>query len=71
MTDGQQIIAEMRRFLRTSMNDIADTIATGGCPTWDNYKELTGVIRGLAQAERHLLDLAEKEEDDGLGDNVG
>ena len=44
------------------MNDVADTLATGGIRTWDEYKHLTGQIAGLAYAERIFLDtLAENE----------
>ena len=46
------------------MNNYADDVATGTCADFGAYKELCGVIRGLATAERHLLDLAEKLEKD-------
>lgn len=51
--------------LRKEMNNYADDIATGVCADFAAYKELCGVIRGLALTERLLLDLAkEKDEDD-------
>ena len=40
----------------------ADDLAGGMCRTFDEYQKLCGVIQGLATAERHLLDLAEKVE---------
>ena len=48
------------------MNNYADDLANGQCPDFAKYKELCGVIRGLAFAERHLLDLADlmKEDND-------
>jgi hypothetical protein len=41
------------------MNNFTDDMANGQCQDHASYKELCGVIRGLAYAERHLLDLAE------------
>ena len=54
----------MRNKLRTDMNNYADDVATGQCADFSAYKELCGVIRGLAMAERYLLDLAAKLEKD-------
>ena len=54
----------MRNKLRTDMNNYADDLANGQCTSFEQYKELCGVIRGLAFAERHLLDLAEHMKED-------
>lgn len=54
----------MRNKLRADMNNYADDLANGQCTNFEQYKELCGVIRGLALAERHLLDLAEKMKED-------
>lgn len=56
--DESKVIEIIRKAIRTRMNDVADAISTGGCADWGNYKELCGVIQGLAYAERELLDLA-------------
>ena len=60
------MIAEFARVLRekirTDMNNYADDLAGGQCRTFDEYQKLCGVIQGLAIAERHILDLAEKVE---------
>ena len=56
-------IEAMRTKIRTDMNNYADDLANGQCTSFEQYKELCGVIRGLAFAERHLLDLAEKLKD--------
>ena len=60
------MIAEFARVLRekirTDMNNYADDLAGGQCRTFDEYQKLCGVIQGLALAERHLIDLAEKVE---------
>jgi len=55
-----------RKKLREDMNNYADDLAGGACSDYAGYRELCGVIRGLAIAERHLLDLADimKEDDD-------
>jgi hypothetical protein len=54
------IMESLRDKLRTDMNNFTDDLANGQCTSFEQYKELCGVIRGLAFAERHLIDLAEK-----------
>jgi len=55
-----------RKKLREDMNNFTDDLANGQCADFASYRELCGVIRGLAFAERHLLDLADllKEDND-------
>jgi hypothetical protein len=50
----------LREKIRTDMNNYADDLAGGACRSFDEYQKLCGVIQGLAVAERHLMDLAEK-----------
>lgn len=50
----------LRSKLRTDMNNYADDLANGACKSYDEYQYLCGVIRGLATAERQLIDLAEE-----------
>lgn len=57
-------IEALRGKLRTDMNNFTDDLANGQCTDFAQYKELCGVIRGLAYAERHLLDLADKMKED-------
>ena len=52
----------LREKLRTDMNNYADDCAGGACRTFEEYQKLCGIIQGLALAERHLLDLAQKVE---------
>ncbi len=47
----------VRAKLREKMNDTADSIVGGSCKNFDEYRNLCGVIHGLALAERELLDL--------------
>ena len=50
-------LAALQKNIRKEMNDYADTVASGGCPTIEEYRRMTGIIEGFALAERHLLDL--------------
>jgi metal-dependent amidase/aminoacylase/carboxypeptidase family protein len=54
----------LREKIREDMNNYADDVATGVCQNYESYKHLTGIIQGLAMAERHILDLMEKVEKD-------
>jgi hypothetical protein len=56
----QDFARVLREKLRTDMNNYADDLAGGACRSFDEYQKLCGVIQGLALAERHLIDLAEK-----------
>ena len=58
----QDFARVLREKLRTDMNNYADDLAGGACRSFDEYQKLCGVIQGLAIAERHLIDLAEKVE---------
>ena len=61
---AMDFITALRTKLRTDMNNFTDDLANGQCTSFEQYKELCGVIRGLALSERHLLDLAEKLKED-------
>jgi hypothetical protein len=54
----------LRQHIREDMNNYADSLSGGACRSFDEYQKLCGVIQGLAIAERYLLDLAPKAEDD-------
>jgi hypothetical protein len=54
----------LRRRLRDLLNDYADTVAGGGAQDFAEYKKLCGIIEGLALAERELLDIRQKADDD-------
>jgi hypothetical protein len=45
--------------LRERMNDLADSISTGSAKDFCEYQNMVGTIKGLALAERELLDLVE------------
>lgn len=61
----QSFVETLRKKLREDMNNYTDDLATGQCQDHAAYKELCGVVRGLAYAERHLLDLARLSSEDG------
>ncbi len=58
----QDFARVLREKIRTDMNNYADDLSGGACRSFEEYQKLCGVIQGLAIAERHLLDLAEKVE---------
>ncbi len=55
-----QFAAELRKEYRERMNEVTDALARGECTSFDVYKDLSGEIRGLALAERMLIDAAER-----------
>lgn len=59
-----QFAAVLRKKIRDDMNNYADDLASGQCRNFDEYQKLCGVIQGLATAERYVIDLAEKVEND-------
>ena len=60
----KQFAEVLRKQIRDDMNHHADAVSTGACRSFEEYQKLCGVIQGLAIAERHLLDLAQKAEDE-------
>jgi|TARA_R110000822_G_scaffold107768_5_gene236805 hypothetical protein len=52
----------LRNIIRDRMNDHSDAISGGSCKDFSDYKYMTGIIAGLALAERDLLDLIERGE---------
>ena len=56
----RSFVEVLRDMIRKDMNNYADDVAGGACADFSQYQKLCGVIQGLALAERHLLDLAER-----------
>tara|TARA_X000001388_G_C2168161_1_gene98756 strand:- start:361 stop:585 length:225 start_codon:yes stop_codon:yes gene_type:complete len=50
----------MKKRLREVMNQHADHVSTGACKDYAEYQKMSGIIEGLALAERELLDWVEK-----------
>jgi len=45
---------------RNHMNEMSDHVSCGGCKDMNEYSRCVGIIEGLAYAERALLDMNEK-----------
>lgn len=58
----RSFVETLRDMIRKDMNNYADDLAGGVCADYSQYQKLVGVIQGLALAERHLLDLADRAE---------
>ena len=54
----------VRKQIRQAMNDLADHIAGGGCANIQEYRFCCGKIEGLAIAEREMLDIEKRLQDD-------
>ena len=52
----------LRKEIRKDMDDLTDAISSGAAGSYEEYTHYTGVIKGLAQAERLVLDLMEAAE---------
>lgn len=50
----------LRDMIRRELNELADLAATGSPSDWAGYQRLVGRVEGLATAERFLMDLKEK-----------
>lgn len=54
----------LRKMIRADMHNYTDDMAGGACQDFAQYQKLCGVIQGLAIAERYLMDLLSKVEND-------
>ena len=57
---SDNVLTTLQKELRTHMNDITDDMVGGSCKDYSEYTHQTGLIKGLAIAERELLDLNER-----------
>ncbi len=53
----------LKSLIRIQMNDYTDALIQGVCDDFAEYKYQTGIIHGLAIAERELLDLNKRIEE--------
>jgi len=63
-SDIESFARVLQQKIREDMNNYADDVATGACQDFSAYKQLCGLIQGLAIAERYILDLVRKVESD-------
>ena len=54
----------IKKKIRDRLNDLADELAGGAAKDYAEYKHITGVIMGLAIAERDVLDIQKRNEED-------
>ena len=59
-----KLAEELRKQLRTLMNELTDSIALGSAQSYEQYQRMVGQIEGLAIAERELLSLAKISDED-------
>lgn len=61
---NDSLLAAAQDDIRAEMNAIADSLSVGGCQDYAEYKYYTGIIYGLAVAERALLDIDRRNSQD-------
>lgn len=54
----------IKKKIRDRLNDLADELANGGAQDFSQYKHMTGIIYGLALAERDIVDLQRARNED-------
>ena len=42
------------------MNELADHLAVGSAKDTEEYRKITGIVEGVAWAEREIIDLEDK-----------
>ena len=57
---SDNILLVLKKTLREHMNDISDNLIADCCKDHAEYRHITGVLKGLAMAERELLDLNDR-----------
>tara|TARA_Y100000996_G_scaffold414965_1_gene407581 strand:- start:2241 stop:2444 length:204 start_codon:yes stop_codon:yes gene_type:complete len=62
--EADKLATALREKLRTLMNEHTDSVALGSAQSYDQYQRMVGQIEGLAIAERELLSLAKKTDED-------
>jgi hypothetical protein len=56
----EDIFSLLKRKIRNQMNELADHLAVGSAKDMEEYRKITGIIEGLAWAEREVIDLEDK-----------
>ena len=62
MTNGDNVFDYLKDVIRKQMNEYADHISGGACKDYSEYAMACGVSEGLALAEREILDLKSRYE---------
>ena len=59
-TVNEDALSLIRKKLRNQMNELADHLAVGSAKDMEDYRKITGIIEGLAWAEREVIDLEDR-----------
>lgn len=54
---SDDVLSLLKKELRDQMNDLADYLAGGAAKDIEEYRKITGMIEGLAWAEREIIDV--------------
>ena len=57
---SDDVLSLLKKKLREQMNELADHLAVGSAKDMEEYRKVTGIIEGLAWAEREIIDLETK-----------
>lgn len=52
-----QFSEQLRKQIRTDLNNLADDLAGGGAVSYEAYRYMVGKVEGLAMAESYLIEL--------------
>jgi len=63
MTVSDSVLSLLKKKLRTQMNELADHLAVGSAKDMEEYRKVTGIIEGLAWAEREIIDIEDRMEE--------
>lgn len=53
----QQFVAHLRKKIRDEAELVSTSLAQDGAKSFDEYRHMTGILHGLALAEREINDL--------------
>ncbi len=60
---SDSVLSLLKKKLRTQMNELADHLAVGSAKDMEEYRKVTGIIEGLAWAEREVIDIEDRIEE--------
>ena len=60
---SDSVLSLLKKKLRTQMNELADHLAVGSAKDMEEYRKVTGIIEGLAWAEREVIDIEDSIEE--------
>ena len=60
---SDSVLSLLKKKLRTQMNELADHLAVGAAKDMADYRKVTGIIEGLAWAEREVIDIEDRIEE--------